>query len=224
MQSPAPLRHGRWLGRGATGTMVELADECALKLAEKEKDNSQCTPAVIIQSSGTPSCSSFRCITTPSTTLPTAESGLLGKSPHAPPSHIQPSVLAGLLSHAVSAHRHQNPTRISLYSQLCSHQQFIACATAYIREIPPSALKTYAPFLQTLCTITVYGSVVDEAMSAQWEANKLPIAASRSSRPTKLTLSQNLFGMSELGRLFYSRRAPYTISEPNPDGSRQVQL
>lgn len=134
--------------------------------------------------------------------------------------------------------------------KMFTHEQFItwaqaldagsiSCATAYIREIPPLLLQKYAKFLQSLYSITVYGSIVDDATSNQWEANKLSITASTLLTQTLAhNLLQNLFGMSELGRLLYAHRAPFThlrpyldtpllvypLSEPNPDGSRQVQL
>ncbi|CAE7208503.1 unnamed protein product [Rhizoctonia solani] len=100
----------------------------------------------------------------------------------------------------------------------------IICSPRFLREIPIEEFETQAQFLGSLNSITVSGGPVDSSMSTLFEKYRLPIT--------------NLYSTSELGGGLSAKLPPYThlrpglrgpplvfaISEPDLDGSRQVQL
>ncbi|KAJ1302138.1 hypothetical protein OPQ81_000967 [Rhizoctonia solani] len=101
----------------------------------------------------------------------------------------------------------------------------IACVAGLVRQIPKATLEVHLEFFRSLFSFTFSGSSIDDNLSNLYESLKVPIT--------------NLYGTSELSRILYAPKAPYThlrpfpdipsplvhpISERAPDGSRYVEL
>ncbi|CAE6452830.1 unnamed protein product [Rhizoctonia solani] len=100
----------------------------------------------------------------------------------------------------------------------------IICVPRFLREISIEEFEKQAEFLGGLHSISLVGGSVDRSMSALFEKYQLRIT--------------NLYSSSEFGGGLSAKAAPYThlhpgpkgpplvlpISEPDLDGSRQVQL
>ncbi|CAE6410062.1 unnamed protein product [Rhizoctonia solani] len=93
------------------------------------------------------------------------------------------------------------------------------------RLIPRATYEAHAEFLRTLYSFSFTGSTMSKALSQVFEELKIPIV--------------NLYGSSELGRVLYSWKPPYThlrpcrdvspplihpISDYDTDGTRHVEL
>ncbi|CAE6465354.1 unnamed protein product [Rhizoctonia solani] len=100
----------------------------------------------------------------------------------------------------------------------------IICSPRFLREMSTEEFQAQVDFLRSLNSITLTGGPVDRSMSELFEKYRLPIT--------------NLYNASEYGGDLSTKRPPYThlrpgprgpplvlpISEPDADGSRQVQL
>ncbi|CAE6417057.1 unnamed protein product [Rhizoctonia solani] len=101
----------------------------------------------------------------------------------------------------------------------------ISCSSGLVRSIPRASFECHAEFLRTLYSFSFTGSSMDNNLSKLFEELKIPIV--------------NLYGSSELGRIFQASRPPYThlrpfrgaalplvhpISEYGADGSRYIEL
>ncbi|CAE6482237.1 unnamed protein product [Rhizoctonia solani] len=99
----------------------------------------------------------------------------------------------------------------------------IFCAMGLVRQIPKETFCTHAEFLQSLYSFEVAGSTISNALSQIFEELRIPAV--------------NIYGATELGRILYASKAPYTqlqpihrtplvhpISEYKPDGSRYVEF
>ncbi|CAE6435889.1 unnamed protein product [Rhizoctonia solani] len=100
----------------------------------------------------------------------------------------------------------------------------ILCHPRFMRELSIEELEAQADFLRSLNSITITSGTVDRSMSALFEKYQIPIT--------------NLYSTSEFGGGLSAKVPPYThlrpgprgpplvlpISEPDSDGSRQVQL
>ncbi|KAF8676584.1 hypothetical protein RHS04_06441 [Rhizoctonia solani] len=121
----------------------------------------------------------------------------------------------------------------------------IACDAGQVCQMPRTTLAEHAGFFRGLYSFTLSGAAIGSSLSKSLEelGIRITVCVSRRSQPPtisyKITFDQNIYGMSELGRLLICTKAPYTQLRPFPDmalplvrpltnfgsdGSRNVEL
>ncbi|CAE6390629.1 unnamed protein product [Rhizoctonia solani] len=252
-----------WIGarrKEFSGVIVQLPlEERADQLAKLEKQGQACTslwpapqrptPALILQSSGTTGRPKLLRLPLYYFTIRLAETGRtylslarLSRTPKTPHSHprLAPvpfhwsSTFYYLFTHLTTA----TPMAFAYFSDIYQFPPTelidwsialdvgaIACSSGLIRLIPKHTYEAHAAFFRSLYSFSFTGSTMSNALSQVFEELRIHVV--------------NLYGSSELGRILYASKAPYThlrpcrgipsplirpISEYGPDGSRYVEL
>ncbi|CAE6463157.1 unnamed protein product [Rhizoctonia solani] len=101
----------------------------------------------------------------------------------------------------------------------------MTCPAGSTRLIPKAIYEAHAEFLRSLFSFSITGSAMSDALSRVFEELKIPIT--------------NVYGASELGRVLYASKPPYThlrpsrgaspplvhpVSDYDTTGSRYVEL